>query len=235
MHSNAPTLTSKHWTLFQVNPNINRKTTSEFFPLYIQIVNLGDARWCHVLFYFCRPSDPLRLFNPPVWIHQSNRSTSVERMALAHAMRLRPQKGIGWRSCHNETGHWMRLHHASPCFTPYHLLVHTWRFPTSLCLVNPCESQTSSSVLNLFSAVNHMRLIPKESIHHCPTIQDAKMLVATRETQQKMYNITCALLNLKSKKISIVNHTIPRCEPTNTYTIHSYMCIHNMLYLCINI
>lgn len=162
--------------------------------------------------------------NPPVWIHQFNKCTSLERMALAHAMRLRPQRGIGWL----QTGHWMRIHHASPCFTRCicSLVKH---LPTSLCLANPCEIQTSSSVLNLFLASNHRESYQQSRFI---TAQPSKMPNCwwqQGKCNRKYMNIAFAVPNLKSN-LSIIRHhdgnpqTNTLC--TSKYTIDAY--IENM-------
>ena len=151
-------------------------------------------------------------------------------------MRLRPQKGIGWRSCHNETGHWMRIHHVSPCFTMFHPLSFARSHLTFSNFFVPCESMQIPNIIIGSELV--FRCEPHEthtervdsSLPNHPRCQDVG-----GNNGNTTENVQHHMCFVKLKIQENIYHTIPRYKPTNTYTIHSYMCIHNMLYLCMNI
>lgn len=71
------------------------------------------------------------------------------------------------------------------------------------------------------------RIIPTESIHHRPSIQDAKLLVATRKTQRKIHEYRICFTKLKIQLNVIRYHDAN--PQTNTRYMHSAFIIYLLI------
>ena len=71
------------------------------------------------------------------------------------------------------------------------------------------------------------RIIPTESIHHRPSIQDAKLLVATRKTQRKIHEYRICFTKLKIQLNVIRYHDAN--PQANTRYMHSAFIIYLLI------